>query len=164
MWKDIIGWEQYYQINENGDVRNKITNHIVAGDKNSEGYCRVCLYNKNHCPSKQRYFRHRLVAEHFINNPNKFPEVNHIDSNIENNNVQNLEWINRIDNEHHSRKFGNKEYKPFKVTYNDGRIINYEFKEELAKSLNVTRRTIANWLHKDNKGFEKYNIVEINYI
>ena len=29
MWKDIIGWEKYYEINEHGDVRNKLTKHLV---------------------------------------------------------------------------------------------------------------------------------------
>lgn len=33
MWKDIIGWEKYYEINEHGDVRNKLTKHLVIGDK-----------------------------------------------------------------------------------------------------------------------------------
>ena len=56
MWKDIIGWEKYYEINEHGDVRNKLTKHLVIGDKNSVGYMRVCLYNKNHNPKKQRFF------------------------------------------------------------------------------------------------------------
>lgn len=39
MWKDIIGWEKYYEINEHGDVRNKLTKHLVIGDKIVLGIC-----------------------------------------------------------------------------------------------------------------------------
>ncbi len=56
MWKDIKGWEEYYEVNNNGDVRNKKTGHFVVGDINSAGYCRVCLYNKNNTPKKTAIF------------------------------------------------------------------------------------------------------------
>ncbi|MGN5457054.1 MAG: NUMOD4 domain-containing protein [Candidatus Kurthia intestinigallinarum] len=164
MWKDINGWEGLYEISNSGDVRNKLTGHLVVGDKNSAGYCRVCLYNKNHIPSKQRFFRHRLVAEHFIPNPFNLPEVNHKDTNLDHNYHSNLEWVSKKENELHSRMFGSKEYKPFKVIYKNGDIRTFDCKEDLANEIHVTRRTIANWLHKDNYGFKKHGIISINYI
>jgi len=36
---------------------------------------------------------HRLVAQHFIDNPNDFRYVTHIDGDLSNNHVDNLEWI-----------------------------------------------------------------------
>ena len=49
---------------------------------------------------------HRLVAEAFIDNPNNYTEVNHIDFNRENNNVSNLEWVDHGMNIRHSRDAG----------------------------------------------------------
>lgn len=164
MWKDIKNWENLYEVNEYGDVRNKKTQQLIVGDINSAGYYRVCLYCKSHIPSKQRFFRHRLVAEHFISNPLNLPEVNHIDNNKSHNYVSNLEWVTRKENELHSRKFGNKEYKPFKVIFNNNECKIYDTQQELAKDLNVTKTTIRFWLQKKNKGYLKYNIKTIEYI
>lgn len=164
MWKDIIGWEKYYEINEHGDVRNKLTKHLVIGDKNSIGYMRVCLYNKNHNPKKQRFFRHRLVATYFIQNPYNLPEVNHLDTDITNNDVSNLEWVTRNENEQHSRLLGHKPYKPFVVTKEDGNKIKYDNRISLAKELNTSRQTIKNWLKGRSKGYKNYGITSIQYV
>lgn len=164
MWKNIDGWEDYYEINECGDVRNKITNKMIIGDTNSSGYKRICLYNKKHNPTKQRFFRHRLVAKHFLPNPYNLPEVNHKDHNLNNNHVSNLEWCTRIENEIDSRKYGTKEYKPYKVQYTNGEIIYYDTAPQLAETLNVTRKTVKDWILNKTNGYKKYNIVKIEYI
>lgn len=137
---------------------------MLIGDRNNCGYYRVCLYNKNHSPSKQRFFRHRLVAEHFIPNPNNLKEVNHKDLILEHNYASNLEWVARKDNEKHSRIEGKKEYKPFEVLFDTNKIKKYNFKEELAKELGVNKQTVKHWLHGKNKGFKKYHIKSIEYI
>lgn len=138
---------------------------MIIGDINASGYFRVTLYNKNNSPKKQRFFRHRLVAKHFLPNPQNFKEVNHKDGNKNNNNVSNLEWCSRIENERHCRKIiGTKEYKPFKVVYSNGETEVFDVKEELAKKLNLTKSTIKNWLHKKSKGYLQYEINDIFYI
>ena len=35
IWKDIPNWEEYYEINNYGEVRNKKSKNILIGDKNS---------------------------------------------------------------------------------------------------------------------------------
>ena len=47
---------------------------------------------------------HRLVAEHFIPNDNNLPEINHKDENKHNNNLINLEYITRIENENYGTR------------------------------------------------------------
>ena len=165
MWKNIIGWEGYYSVNEYGEVRNDITNNIIKGDINNYGYYRVCLYNKNHKPAKQRFFRHRLVATHFIENPLNLDEVNHINGDKSNNHRSNLEWVCRKENELHCRKeIKTKEYKPFKVIFLNGEEVIYDVKSDLSNNLNVTTACIKNWLHGKSNGYTNYGIKEIKYI
>lgn len=62
---------------------------VLKEDTNSGGYKRITLC-KNGIP--YRVFVHRLVAEHFVDNPNDFKYVNHIDGDRTNNEANNLEW------------------------------------------------------------------------
>lgn len=160
MWKTIPDWENY-EVNEDGEVRNKTSKRLITGDINNAGYYRICCYNKN---NKKKFFRHRLVATLFLENPNNYQEVNHIDGNKSNNNVNNLEWCDRQHNERESRRIGIKKYKPFKVVFNNGQVKNYECAIDLATELGVSRRTVQNYLESKTKGYLKYNITEIEYI
>lgn len=160
MWKNIPNWENY-QINELGEVKNIKTNKLIIGDINNAGYSRICLYNNRF---KQRFYRHRLVAELFILNPNNLPEVNHIDGNKQNNYKTNLEWCSRIYNEREAHRLKLKEYKPFKVTFNNGIIKEYEFAIDFANEIKVTKRSVQNWLQNKNKGFLKREIKNIEYV
>ena len=76
---------------------------------NGQGYLQVSLKRKS-------AGIHRLVAKAFIPNPNNLPEVNHEDGDKTNNNVENLKWVTRSENEQHSlknglRKCGSRIYK-----------------------------------------------------
>lgn len=161
MWKDIPEWELYYQINENGEVRNKITKKYIKGDINSSGYCRICLYHKN---IKKKFFRHRLVAQLFIPNPNNLPEVNHKDGNKLNNNLNNLEWSTRKNNEREAHRIKIKKYKPFEVYFINNKYKKYEFAIDLANEIKVTKRTIQNYLQGKSKGYLNKGIKIIRYL
>lgn len=161
MWKGIPEWETLYAVNENGEVKNLKNNKLIKGDINNAGYARVCLYCK---PRKQRFFRHRLVAELFLDNPDNLPEVNHIDGNKMNNNIENLEWCTRTSNEREARRTGLKEYKPYRVTFINGELKNYEFTSELAQELGITRRAVLNYLQGKSQGYTNYGIASIEYI
>jgi len=71
--------------------------------KANEGYHRVRL---TQMPKRDMALVHRLVAKAFIPNPDNLPCVNHLDFNVANNNVSNLEWCTQKHNILHSRKAG----------------------------------------------------------
>lgn len=109
-WKDIKGFEGWYQVSNLGNVRRIAP---VNGSPrcrnlkpwiNTRGYSHITL--NVHC--KKTVFRlHRLVAEHFIGKPNELQtDVNHIDGNKQNNAVSNLEWCTRSENMKHAIKTG----------------------------------------------------------
>ena len=101
----IIGYEDMYKIYQNGDVESykyknsRILKHCI----DTEGYKFINL-SKN---SKQKHFRiHRLLAIHFIENPNNYPVVDHIDINKQNNNLENLRWVTKSINNRNQENRG----------------------------------------------------------
>lgn len=97
IWKDIEGYEGMYQISNLGRVKSlkmkkEHNEYLLKPFKSKNGYLRVSLSKSN--KFKQPLI-HRLVAIHFLDNPNNYPEVNHKDENKLNNCVDNLEWCDR---------------------------------------------------------------------
>lgn len=112
IWNAVVGYEGLYEVSNMGDVRSlEIYVNCKGGAKrlskgrmmpirkNNRGYCTVSLHHNN---KTNRFLLHRIVAEAFIPNPNNLPQVNHLDEDIENNSVTNLEWVSDDDNKRHS--------------------------------------------------------------
>ena len=89
IWKPIIGYENLYKINNYGKVLSLRSNKILKPNNNGIGYFIIQLCKNG---KRKNYLIHRLVAEHFLDNPNNLPEVNHKDEDKSNNFVNNLEW------------------------------------------------------------------------
>jgi len=104
-WKDIPGFEGLYQISNKGRLKSfkQYKDGRILSTKNNKGdYLSAVLCGKG---VERRSTRvHRLVAEAFIPNPDSKPEVNHKDGNKQNNRVENLEWVTRLENAHHAIK------------------------------------------------------------
>lgn len=86
--KDIKEFKDY-TIDTEGNVYSKRKRKCLKQTINKYGYCKVTLQKDKY---KKMYSVHRLVAEAFIPNYNKLPQVNHIDGDKQNNHVANLEW------------------------------------------------------------------------
>lgn len=97
----IKGFEGLYEVDSAGRVFS------IASDahrrkrelkqyQNKNGYMKVNLYDKDG-KCKKKYI-HRLVAEAFIPNPESKPNINHIDCNVKNNRIENLEWCTQSEN------------------------------------------------------------------
>lgn len=91
-WKDISGYEGYYQVSDKGNIRNVRTNNNLKHTMNNRGYEQVTLSKDG----KKKTIRvHKLVADAFLPNPNEIDIAIHIDGDRTNNAVINLKWINQ---------------------------------------------------------------------
>lgn len=112
IWKDIKGYEWLYQISNLGKVNSlerKVNYRIKWYSKlvkwrnikfnTSWNYYDIQLYRKW---ISKHFLLHRLIAIHFIPNPENKPQINHIDWNKLNNNISNLEWCNQSENMRHA--------------------------------------------------------------
>lgn len=91
-WKDIEGYNGIYQVSQFGNVRSfrqSKEGKLRKLVKNSNGYLKVCLYNKM---GKVFHTVHRLVATAFLHKPEGCTEVNHKNKDKLCNYAWNLEW------------------------------------------------------------------------
>lgn len=115
MWKDIKGYEGWYQVSNNGQIksldreiihkdgRKRTFKGTVLKPRFTEGYPTVNL-SKN--KKAETYQVHRIVASHFLEKPSYAECVNHIDGIKTNNDVSNLEWVTYARNNQHARETG----------------------------------------------------------
>lgn len=141
-YKNIVGYEDLYEVSDTGLVRNKVSGKILKPRKD-RGYLHVKLYKDG---IGKIYKVHRLVANTFILNPLNLPEVNHIDENKSNNNVENLEWISHQENIDYSLS------KPVCQYSLDGRLLNtYKSINEASRQTGIAQGNICNCC-KDKRG------------
>lgn len=114
IWLPIDGFPNY-EISNKGRVKS-LPRKIISGKKgsivkysselvlkplenvrpNGKIYLQVFL------TGRKRFYIHRLVALHFVDNPYNKPEINHINGNPSFNWDVNLEWCTRSENGLHS--------------------------------------------------------------
>lgn len=107
-WRDIVGYEGRYKVSNMGKVISLNYSHTgkqkeLKQSVLSSGYYAVNLRNGG---KVKLCTVHRLVANAFLPNPNKYKEVNHINENTKDNRVENLEWCEQSDNMKHAYKNG----------------------------------------------------------
>lgn len=107
IWKQISGYEGLYEVSNLGNVRSverrvwsrgfyvtlkgKAKKQVI----DTRGYCVVFLFKEG----KQKTHRvHRLVANAFIPNPYNKSEIDHINTNKQDNRADNLKWVTPKEN------------------------------------------------------------------
>jgi hypothetical protein len=102
--KTIPGFKRY-EIDKTGKVYIKGKDCIKQPFGIPSGYVRISLTaDGDNSKLTKKFYIHRLVAEAWIPNPKNLPFVNHINSNKEDNRVENLEWCTASQNMLHNSK------------------------------------------------------------
>ena len=166
MRKRINGYPNY-EVDTNGNIfstpRNGTVNYEkrIVGGVDKYGYKIVGLRNK---PNKKDTLKvHRLVAEHFIANPENKPSVNHKDGNKQNNNVKNLEWVTPLENNLHGYNLGlwkDVEFYQYRLRNLDGEIIGtFESLRDAERKTGVSRYRIRKLCENNLVYGEDINVI-----
>lgn len=137
-WKDIQGHPNY-QVSSTGRIKSiertvscfkykKIKQEkILKTCLNSSGYKTISLDNK-------RFYIHRLVAQAFLPNPENKPVIDHIDTNKENNSIENLRWVTYSENNNNLITY--EKYKRGRLGFKD------RAETKIKKSLSAFKRPV----------------------
>lgn len=110
IWKDIAGYEGYYQVSNYGNVKSldrivqskqmqkSIKGKVLKKSLMKIGYCSVNLCIKGKC---RQSLIHRMVGMAFIPNPENKKEINHKNGIRHDNYYENLEWVTSRENQLH---------------------------------------------------------------
>ena len=107
IWKDVEGFEGLYRVSNEGVLISTpqlgVKGRVKKRSKMSNGYEKYYLYKNG---KETQMSVHRLLAKHFIPNPENKPYINHIDGNPLNNALDNLEWVTHSENVQHAVRTG----------------------------------------------------------
>lgn len=129
VWKDIKGYENYYQVSNLGRVKgidrknsrgNFVKGRILKPNIDRDGYRTVSLQKNG---KVKRLKISRLVALAFIPNQDNKPIVNHLDETKDNDKIDNLEWATAKENINYGTAIQRRAKTisiPIKVIYSDG--------------------------------------------
>lgn len=155
-WRDVIGYEGYYQVSNHGQIRSIFTKYV---DKNGKTFKHKPKILKQSIGSTGYYFAnlfhkskktHILVAKAFIPLILGKYFINHKDLNKLNNNVENLEWCSMKENINHAvlnhacKSRGNYNKNEILDLYKNG-----ETAKNISKILNITKQIVQNVVAKN---------------
>ena len=131
-----------YLIYDDGRVYTKNRKRFLIPQEIKEGYLRVALTNSK---DRKLFLIHRLVALHYIDNPNNKQYVDHIDRNTQNNHFSNLRWVTAQEN------MDNRDL----ISNTGEKYISYDKRHD---GYNIRMPNINKWLNKNHTLQDAINV------
>lgn len=94
-WKEIEGYPNY-KISSKGNVYSKYKNCNRKHGFTTKGYHQCCLYKNG---KQKNIIISNYVGKHFILNPKRKKQIDHIDGDLNNNCICNLRWATNGENQ-----------------------------------------------------------------
>jgi hypothetical protein len=138
-WK-VITEHPYFEVSNYGRIRKIKTGRISNINPNKKGYVQ---FNTYHNGIVLKSTVHRLVCRYFIDNPNNYDCINHIDCNRANNHYSNLEWCTKQMNTDHAVNLGRIPRRPV-INTKTGEILRSAY--ELSKYLGWTKSKVKHMM------------------
>lgn len=175
MRKGIPGFNGKYEVSDSGCVYSlprlssdgkRIRGGELKGGTYPNGYRYVVLCDS--AGRETRHMVHRLVAMTFLSNPKRFPCVNHIDGNKQNNSVCNLEWCTHSQNVLHAIETGLvgkvcKIERPVEIVFRTGEKLQFATMKDACNFFGHTKSWLGNYIRKhDNPCVYKGCIITVS--
>jgi hypothetical protein len=134
-WRDIPGFAGNYQITNDGKIYSKISKKELNPYREKIGYLKVSLNRDGKYTS---YRVHRLVMITYVDNPNNYEHINHINAIKDDNRIENLEWCDREYNLNHAKELGlgDVSKKIIRIDINGDNPIIYDSIHEATRDIN----------------------------
>lgn len=167
-WKDIKGFEKVYQISDYGEVRrldtvvpfkgtlSKRKGRLLKPTVNSKGYKTVVLCWKSKRKTKTV---HQLVADAFILLVPPLTQVNHIDGDLLNNYLSNLERCTPSYNQLHSYRVNGRKNPRRKLT--EIEVIEIKKRPKMKRKVLAKKFDVTEWCIKQIRAGKTWTHVTV---
>ena len=150
-----------FLVDDDLNIYSERTNRKLKPYMGSDGYFQVAYRDENQKTIHERL--HVILANCFIENPNHYKYINHIDQNKANNDLSNLEWCTNSENvKQYWDKAPIRRQHRTEIVVKDknGYFKKYPSIRKLSEDLNIDRHKVARIIKGEIRNRYDYDFFE----